>query len=166
MAYIRGEVVTLEEAKEQGKIERQEAAKQLRLARSRLKLIQREYERISRSCAGIVRNASSITGCLYPDVPPPQLQPDRYGAGLPTASGIYFFWQADKVVYVGQSINLFFRVRLTLHHALKEGHRISYLLIPKEELNWAECYYIGILRTPLNFGKKSALYEGSNAKAH
>jgi excinuclease UvrABC nuclease subunit len=72
---------------------------------------------------------------------------------IPAAPGVYFLWVGCIVVYVGQSINL--RQRLTSrHHGFSHGCRASFLEFPCDELNFAEAFYIGIMRPVRNFGKK------------
>jgi hypothetical protein len=76
------------------------------------------------------------------------------GDGIPPDSGIYFVWENGAVVYVGQSINLGARCRLG-HHAIRNGDKISFVLVPKNILNFAESFYIGLLRPIRNYGKKA-----------
>ncbi len=93
----------------------------------------------------------------YPKVPNERMPITGLGDGLPEKSGIYFIWgQNIDIVYVGQSINLNNRVRFN-HENIKEGDWVSYLLIPISELNFAECYYIGICKPKRNFGCRSRL---------
>lgn len=74
---------------------------------------------------------------------------------LPSVPGVYFFWGdafsgGRGVVYVGKAINLANRVRLGAHHALKDWHHVSYLMMTREVIHYAEAYYIATLRPPLN----------------
>ncbi len=87
----------------------------------------------------------------YPPVPSLMLTPD-----LPKASGIYFLWLGNGIDYVGQARRLRDRLRLGAHHVLTAAHRVSFLTFPRKELNWAECYYIGLTRPPKNFGQRAA----------
>lgn len=89
----------------------------------------------------------------YESVPPPTIEPHKEGENLPSESGIYFLWLDGVVDYVGRSIRLRDRLKLGGHHVLEQRHRISYLLMPRRELTWAECYYIGITKPQQNFGK-------------
>ena len=91
----------------------------------------------------------------YPQVPEPTIRPSYYGEDLPAEPGIYFLWRHDTVEYVGKSVRLSSRVRLG-HHILMKSHKISYVLIEREMLDWAEAYYIGILRPFKNFGRSAA----------
>jgi hypothetical protein len=101
-----------------------------------------------------------IEGCLppslaaYPDIPiAPRFRPNWEGDGLPETSGVYFLWsKEDTIDYVGKSVRLNQRLRIGGHHILQDDHRISFLLFDKQILTWAECYYIGIAKPPLNFG--------------
>jgi excinuclease UvrABC nuclease subunit len=77
------------------------------------------------------------------------------GEGLPNSSGIYFLWALNQVFYVGRSECMRKRVRLGAHHVLARYHSISYVLIEKERLHWAECYYIGVLQPEQNFAKRN-----------
>lgn len=99
--------------------------------------------------------AKSLARDTYPDVPKPSIRPTLFGDGLPSTSGIYFLWEHGIVKYVGQSTRLSDRVRLNSHRRLSETDLISYIEIPKDELVWAECYYIGILRPTRNGGTPS-----------
>jgi excinuclease UvrABC nuclease subunit len=67
----------------------------------------------------------------------------------------------DTVAYVGQAKRLCDRLRLGNHHVLTENHRISFVFVDPCELNWAECYYIGITKPPLNFGKRASKNKGN-----
>lgn len=92
----------------------------------------------------------------YPAIPPASIYPDKEGTGLPLTPGIYFIWEGDAVVYVGQSIRLGQRLRLGGHNILKPSHQISYLEIEPYFLTFAECYYIGVLRPFENFGNSAS----------
>ncbi len=94
-----------------------------------------------------------VTKYGFEPVPDPVIVYDGEGTGLPTESGIYFAWQNGAVQYVGQSINLNSRCRHS-HHKLQQGDLLSYVLVYKEQLNFAESFYIGILKPTRNFGKR------------
>lgn len=88
----------------------------------------------------------------YPPVPQPTIAPSRDGDGLPAACGVYFFWREGRVEYVGKSVNIKGRARVGRGHlALADHHRISFILVDAAVLNFAECFYIGVLRPVLNF---------------
>lgn len=75
------------------------------------------------------------------------------GDNMPNAAGIYFLWEKSTVVYVGQSINLSGRVRLNHDKAqFIKNAEVTFIEIPREDLNFAECFYIGVLKPRLNFG--------------
>lgn len=86
-------------------------------------------------------------------MPPPSIPItfDRFDTTIPSVSGIYFGWINGSVAYVGKSINLRARICET-HSALRHCEGISWILVPEESLNWAECLYIGVLHPWLNFG--------------
>ncbi len=89
---------------------------------------------------------------LYPDVPAPMVQASNRGDGLPAVSGVYFVWDRGRVVYVGKSINLQARACANKHHVITTKRRLSWLEFDVEVLNWAECFYIGVLCPRDNFG--------------
>jgi excinuclease UvrABC nuclease subunit len=86
----------------------------------------------------------------YPPPPNPIFKADQNGIGLPQSSGIYFIWENEEIIYVGKSINLSNRVRFGSHHVLEENNLVSYVLIPKDQLTWAECHYIAMARPKKN----------------
>lgn len=86
----------------------------------------------------------------YPDPPPGIIRPTTMGIGVPSTSGIYFVWENGDVVYIGQSINMSDRVRLK-HDSILANDLLSFVPMGKDELDWAECYYIGILKPKRNF---------------
>ncbi|WP_156967785.1 GIY-YIG nuclease family protein [Methylosinus sp. PW1] len=101
-----------------------------------------------------IRRKLSLYGSInneYKIVSTYLIRPSKDGAGISSLSGIYFLWSGDVVVYVGQSKNLNKRLRIGVHERLNMKLMISYLMYDEKELNWAECYYIGILRPRLNF---------------
>jgi hypothetical protein len=117
------------------------------------------WERLSSEA--ISRSELERRAGKYPGVPQPMVDATPTGEGLPPTSGIYFLWEAEKVVYVGKSIRLCNRLRRPGHHVLAAGHRISFVLIPVAELDWAESFYIGVLRPELNFGGNNLTESGS-----
>lgn len=62
--------------------------------------------------------------------------------------GIYFLVSEDRCIYVGQSINIFSRA--TSHAPRKTADRIYYLICPEVDLDRLECFFIEILKPPLN----------------
>lgn len=98
----------------------------------------------------------------YPDPPPGMIRPTTKAIGIPKTSGIYFAWENGSIAYVGQSLNLHGRVRLG-HGAISGTDLLSFVPIDKDDLSWAESYYIGILRPKRNFkgySKNSTAYPG------
>lgn len=80
-------------------------------------------------------------------------KPTARGENLPSVSGIYFLWnQEDVVEYVGQSVNLRDRCR-SCHPRIQQipSPLITFLEFSLTELNFAECFYIGLLRPIRNF---------------
>lgn len=89
----------------------------------------------------------------WPGVPLPAVSPVRNGqkTDLPPRSGIYFVWRDGEVNYVGQSIRLNQRASLS-HQRIEPGDKLSWVEVPRSELNYAECHYIALCRPPSNFG--------------
>jgi len=79
--------------------------------------------------------------------------PEEEG-GIPECSGVYFIWSDGVVTYVGQSVSLAGRV-VKSHERVAEGDRVSWVPINKCDLDFAESFYIGILRPYRNFGIRS-----------
>lgn len=135
-------------------------ANQINRARGRLAMLQHACVQAETDVR--VQNQGAfppqVTSVVYPAPPPPHLAPTDFGHGLPDVSGIYFLWKDGVVEYVGKSEKLNQRVVLKSHHRLREHHTISFVLIDKQDLNWAECWYIGVLRPKLNFGKNAHHY--------
>jgi hypothetical protein len=136
---------------------RKDVANRLKSGRSRLKKLKESYSSLSDACVRAVAYKHE-----YPDIPLPQFDPNQQGAGIPAAPGIYFLWEGDQIVYVGQARVLCNRLRLGSHHILNEKHRISFIFVKPEELTWTECYYIGLAKPRLNFGRKAAHYQGDD----
>ena len=105
-----------------------------------------------------LRNATALGASRYPEVPGPMWQVASGGSPLPKAPGVYFLWVKGEITYVGQSRNLKSRINFGHGHTGK-GASVSWLEMPRSELNFAEAFYIGLLRPPGNFGngkRKSA----------
>jgi hypothetical protein len=71
---------------------------------------------------------------------------------LPESPGIYFLWAGTIVEYIGRSITINKRLSLGSHHVLTEDHQISFVLIERKYLSFAEHWYIGLVRPKLNDG--------------
>ena len=72
------------------------------------------------------------------------------------ATGVYFLIDGNKVVYVGQSVNVY--ARIASHHS-KAFDRFAFIPCSREVLDNLESLYIHILRPPLNadmHGRKQA----------
>lgn len=69
------------------------------------------------------------------------------GSG-PLEEGIYFLWMSDDLLYVGQSVNIDYR--LSQHSRTKEFDHFSYVSCPKLLLDKLELEYITALNPPLN----------------
>lgn len=91
----------------------------------------------------------------YEDVPAPFCPvPWRTGDEIPLESGIYFLWRDSKIAYVGQSVKLGNRVTMS-HDRTRDGDWVSWVFVPIEELDFAECFYIGTTMPPRNFGSRA-----------
>ena len=149
-------------------INRRQMAGDLLGARKRLQDIKKEHianenklkEKLEEVRIAIEsKNIIDSSDCKYPPAPFPTIVPSLDGIGLPAASGIYFLWdRGAKVEYVGKSISISSRVRLgkngyaTGHHRLRDSDYISYVLLPEDELLYAECFYISKYRPTRNGG--------------
>lgn len=138
--------------REKENLMRKDVAQRLKTGREKLKRLNQNYNDLSETWAD---NCFQTKGEQYPPIPSPQINPDGQGAGLPRTSGIYFLWDENEIVYVGQARRLCDRLRLGGHHVMTKNHRISFVFTKPHELNWAECYYIGIAKPRLNFGKRA-----------
>jgi hypothetical protein len=107
-----------------------------------LAVIEREY---------LQRPARSVSS-FWPSVPEENKAPvEQDGKNLPASSGIYFLWEGQTCVYVGQSVNLQNRVRLSHDKArLIQTPRFTFLEFAAADLLYAECFYISLLKPSLN----------------
>jgi hypothetical protein len=152
-------------AENEEKILRKKTAEEIWLSRKRLRELNAKLLLVPREVKAVMTRAyeSEINhatlkdfSASYPSVPAPTYVPDEYGnSGIPICSGIYFVWDGDVVVYVGQSINLNSRVLLS-HEKINANHRISIIVMEKYFLTWAENYYIGALRPQSNYGNAAS----------
>jgi hypothetical protein len=72
------------------------------------------------------------------------------------ATGVYFLIDGDRVVYVGQSVNVY--ARIASHHD-KVFERFAFIPCKRDVLDSLESLYIHIFRPPLNadmHGRKQA----------
>lgn len=127
-------------------------AKKLQSARNKLRCLRQVTEKESLEISE--KYIHSISDCNgYPAIPLPAISASTSeDNNIPHISGIYFLWKNDCIEYVGQSKVLCNRLKLGLHHILKPYHQISFIPIKREDLLWAESYYIGICKPKLNFG--------------
>ena len=88
-------------------------------------------------------------------VPAPMVEASDLAEGVPDFSGIYFVWAGGKVVYVGQSVKLSGRCAIRYHTQILPGEMLSWVPEPLPRLNYAESFYIGILRPERNFGRRA-----------
>ena len=101
-----------------------------------------------------LRKYININHPNYPDIPFPHITPTKHGDHIPCTSGIYILWNKGAPTYVGQSQNL--SVRCTLAHPkVLPTDKISFVELELEELDYAECFYISLLRPNRNFGMKA-----------
>ena len=68
------------------------------------------------------------------------------------SSGVYFLIKGDRVVYVGQSVNIF--ARISSHVQSKDFDSYAYVSCPIDKLDILESLYIHTLSPPLQ-GKNS-----------
>ncbi len=111
-----------------------------------LQSLQKKYMDATKAFQDSIALEGSV---CYPPVPKPMADPESND--LPTHAGVYFVWNCDAVVYVGQAINIKKRCNLR-HHAITHTDRLSFVEIDKAMLTWAESYYIGLLRPIRNGG--------------
>ena len=118
--------------------------------------VQAQLAQLRRDLRTARENAGAMCALWnYPDVPDAQVACSFDGDGIPSASGIYFVWNSERVAYVGQSVNLKQRARLGHHERIEKGDRVSWLEFPVSMLNFAESFYIGITMPPRNFGRRA-----------
>lgn len=156
----KAELERMEKARQEWAAERlsqrKALADELKSTRNKLGKIKTKLTQSEQALAQAQARLYASATDQYPVVPPAALDPDKDGAGLPEAAGIYFLWQGNVIEYVGKSIRLCQRVKLGGHHVLTAKHRISYVLVDEAMLTWAECHYIGLLRPFKNFGSMAS----------
>lgn len=70
---------------------------------------------------------------------------------IPEKSGIYFVWgDTRQIVYIGKSKNLRHRVT-TSYPRIGSSRVVSFLFYDLSELDYAECFYIGVYQPHENF---------------
>ena len=85
-----------------------------------------------------------------PRIPAPRIPVAEAEMRLPPGPGIYFGWRKGIIQYIGQSVNLRQRCRISSHPKLAVCEYVSWLMCAKSMLQWWECYYIGLMCPPLN----------------
>lgn len=130
---------------------RKSIAKETREARVRLAVLRRSIKQIESELSALKFPESG-----YPSPPSPADFVTKIPVA-PNAPGIYFFWSRGVVEYVGQSVMLSNRCTIC-HHRHQVGDMVSWICFPRQELNFAECYYIGTLRPRRNFGSRSSFH--------
>lgn len=141
----------IERLEKRRKEARLELAEELKSGRARLAQLNKHID-------ALIGFLNAFAGNLldrapeYPPSPRAMVPATATGDGLPKVSGVYFVWSGDLLVYIGQSGNIAARARLKVHRNIREGDWLSWLPFQPQELNWAECFYIGIHRPILNFG--------------
>lgn len=88
----------------------------------------------------------------YAEPPPGVVAPTVDGDGLPRSPGIYFVWNANRIVYVGQSIRISNRATLS-HDNIFAQDMLSWVECDEDELDFVEAFYIGVVRPWRNFGR-------------
>ena len=131
------------------KSERTIVAAELKSSRQRLRWLKKELTNTDSMC----------WQHHYPPVPQPMAQAGKLCEAVPMASGIYFVWSEGRVVYVGQSTNIFQRCGSVGHHAISFGEMISWIEQPVSRLNFAESFYIGITKPERNFGVRAQRWQ-------
>lgn len=63
--------------------------------------------------------------------------------------GVYFVIKNERVIYVGQSTNIYARVSSSDHWA-RDGDALAFILCSPDELDALESYYIHLFRPPRN----------------
>lgn len=92
----------------------------------------------------------STQSVIYPDIPIADQVSLSDRQSIPSVSGIYFVWLNDICEYVGQSKNLRNRV-CPNHPKISIFDKLTFLPFAQSDLNFAESYYIGIMRPRRNF---------------
>lgn len=69
-------------------------------------------------------------------------------SSAPHLTGVYFLVQAERVVYIGQSVNIL--ARIAQHRASKDFDRFAFVPCEREDLDALESLYIHFIKPPLN----------------
>lgn len=143
---------------EKRKEARKKLAGELKDARNKLKEIKAELNESSKKLSKIQSSCSTnITGRFEVILPNPcdaKIKPSEAEELLPNGPGLYFVWDPELELwaYVGKSVRLSARCKLGTHHIIKDHHRIAFIEMDNDNLDYAEVVYMAILRPILNFG--------------
>lgn len=125
---------------------------------------QAEAERWATAQEADIRGGNKPRPTTWPEIQRlPRIDPEA------AAVGIYFLFDGEQCVYVGQSRQVHTRVRE--HRARLKGRFTTYAWIPcrLEELDGLEREYIELLQPPLNtmwtFERHRAMYDRSTTQA-
>lgn len=69
-------------------------------------------------------------------------------------TGVYFLMWDGKIVYVGQTTNLHFRIGQHLTEGVKEFNRYAFLPLPPHMLDEIEDYYIDVCLPKYNVSRR------------
>ncbi len=141
------EQVIHQQALEYEKAERDRMAQNLRVMRTTYRTLRDRYTQLHQHIS------VPLDAHAWPAIPGPIISASHPSAVLPDVSGVYFLWVDSTIEYVGRAVRLSDRLRLGSHHILRKEHAISWVAIDPGSLAWAESYYIGVVRPPLNFGR-------------
>jgi hypothetical protein len=143
---------------------RHAVARQLAGTRTKLRRLKGELAAVEKALLPFVNGHCERHE--YGLVPGPIAEASRLGQGLPAVPGIYFVWNGGRVVYVGQSVRLSGRCILGSHHAILPGDMLSWVEELPARLNFAESFYIGILKPERNFGLRARRFVQDETNGH
>jgi hypothetical protein len=84
---------------------------------------------------------------FFPPPPAPAMRADEV-RNAPQSSGVYFLYQGQFVVYVGESVNI--KARLSGHDQQGRFDAAGFLLCDPHQRKRLEAFYKGLLDPPLN----------------
>ena len=80
--------------------------------------------------------------------PPPPIPHGEATDCIPASAGVYFIYEDQSIVYVGESINL--RKRLRRHLHLTPSRKVTVIQCDVSQRKRLESFYIGVVNPPLN----------------
>jgi hypothetical protein len=86
-------------------------------------------------------------GMFFPPPPIPQFASDQL-SDAPESSGVYFLYEGDRLVYVGESLNV--QRRLETHDHKGRFDKVGVIACDSQHRRRLESFYIGLLDPPLN----------------